>query len=58
MTQTHAYAGQANDMAGMARARVRVFGSCPAVVTDWSPIALGTTAGRKHGQPRSPQESP
>lgn len=58
MTQTYAYAAEANGMAGVARARMRVFGSCPTVVSDWSPIALGTTAGHKHGPPRWTQESP
>jgi hypothetical protein len=44
-------------MAGMAQARVRAFRPCPVVVTAWSPISLGTTTDRKHGQPRWTEES-
>ena len=52
---TATYANAANGMAVMAGPRA-VFGPCSPVAF-WSPIALGTTADQKHGQPRWTQES-
>jgi hypothetical protein len=48
---THTYATQANAPAGVTRARVANFGSCPAVSALWSPI-FGTTMATKHGRSR------
>lgn len=48
---TRTYATQANAPAGVARARVVFFGSCPAVSASWSPI-FGMTTTTKHGRPR------
>jgi hypothetical protein len=48
---TRTYATQANAPAGVTRARVADFGSCPAVSSLWSPI-FGTTMATKHGRSR------
>lgn len=55
---TRTYHTQANALAGVTRARVVDFGSCPAVLAPWSPTFIGTAMVAKHGRPRRTPVSP
>ena len=55
---THTYATQANAPAGVARARVANFDSCPAASALWSHLFIGTAMETKHGRPRRTPVSP
>jgi hypothetical protein len=55
---TRTYHTQANAPAGVTRARVVDFGSCPAGLAPWSPTFIGTAMVAKHGRPRRTPVSP